>query len=84
MTGFTCISKFGHNYTVNNHHVVTAVLEGASLKSGTEPVPEMKCIVFRYITWEKCKKCQFKRHTSLSELNTIIFVRFQSIILAFV
>jgi len=30
------------------------------------------------------KVCQFKRHTSLSELHTIIFVRFQSIILAFV
>jgi len=35
---------------------VTAVVEGASPKSGTGPVPETKCIVFRYIMWEKSIK----------------------------
>ena len=29
------------SYSVNNHHVVAAVLQEASLKNGAKPVPEM-------------------------------------------
>jgi len=57
---------------------VTAGLEGASPKSGTEhPRNEAYCISIDNVG-EVQKVCQFKRHTSLSEPHSIIFVRFQS------
>jgi hypothetical protein len=41
----------GFNYSVNNHHVVTAVLQEANLKMGTDPV--LKRVALHFNTYDK-------------------------------
>jgi len=36
----------GFNYSVNNHHAVTGVLQEANLKMGTDPVPKRAALHF--------------------------------------
>jgi len=43
------------SYSVNNHHVVAAVLEEASLKM--LPNLSLKCVMFQYVQRRKSEKC---------------------------
>ena len=46
---------------------MTAVLEDASLKTGTKLVPEIQCIILQYIQWKMFIKSKFRCYTSTSE-----------------
>jgi len=46
---FANLTLSGYNYTVNNYHVTTVVLEKVSLKTGTDPVRETWCAMVQYI-----------------------------------
>jgi len=54
------------NYDTS-HHVVTVILEEISTKMGTESLPEMYCIGFQYVEWNKSE------NSLSSNINSVTF-----------
>ena len=48
------INKFRFHYSVSSHLVMT-ILGKTNLKTEFGPVPETKCILFKYIRWKTPK-----------------------------
>jgi hypothetical protein len=53
---------FESSYIVNNNHAMEYDLQEPGLKKGSEPVPEIQCIIFQCLVWKEPKRSMSKRH----------------------